>query len=362
MKVINVVGARPNYMKIAPVMQEMKKDPKRFSSILVHTGQHYDREMSQLFFEDLKMPRPDINLRAGSGTHAQQTARIMVRFEKILLCERPDLVVVAGDVNSTLACALVAKKLHIKVAHIEAGLRSFDMRMPEEINRKLTDAISDYLFTPSLDANENLAREGLSKDKIYFVGNVMIDTLLRFKKLAEKRDILKRYKLSKARYALLTLHRPENVDNKKNFQTIISALDTISKEMPVLFSVHPRTKQKIRDFGFKRYFRGEIKLLPPLGYLDFVNLMMNSRFILTDSGGIQEESCILKVPCLTLRENTERSVTTICGGNFITGAKTNKILEGFDKVMQGQMRVIKTPKLWDGKASQRIVSVLKNIV
>ena len=361
-KVIHVVGARPNYMKIAPVAREMKKYPKYFSPILVHTGQHYDIEMSRLFFEDLKMPRPDINLKAGSGTHARQTASVMVKFEEILLREKPELVVVAGDVNSTLACALAAKKLHVKVAHIEAGLRSFDMRMPEEINRRLTDAISDYLFTPSPDAGENLAREGIAKDKVHFVGNVMIDTLLQFKRLAGRRDILKRYKVSKKGYALLTLHRPENVDGKKNFRSALTALSAISKEMPILFPAHPRTRLRISSLGLGRYFGDNgITLLPPMGYLDFVNLMINSRFILTDSGGIQEESCVLKIPCLTLRERTERPVTVEAGGNLVTGIDAGNILRGYKKVMDGGMNASRTPAYWDGKAAHRIVDVLKEL-
>ena len=367
LKVISVVGARPNYMKIAPVMEEMKKHPRIFSSRLVHTGQHYNRAMYHLFFEDLGMPRPDINLEVGSGTHSQQTATVMVEFEKVLMKDKPDIVVVAGDVNSTLACALVAKKLHIKVAHIESGLRSFDMKMPEEINRKLTDSISDYLFTPSIDGNQNLINEGIDKRKIHFVGNIMIDTLLRCKKLAQAKDKVKKLGCERRKFALLTMHRPDNVDKKENFSLAIKALAKIAKTVPILFPAHPRTQKKIKEFKLTKYFKGTdenknqgIFLIPPLGYLDFVNLMMNARFVLTDSGGIQEETTVLRVPCLTLRPNTERPVTISSGSNMLVGLDEKKILKGVKRILNSGKGKYKIPKYWDGKTAQRIVAVLKN--
>ncbi|NQT22677.1 MAG: UDP-N-acetylglucosamine 2-epimerase (non-hydrolyzing) [Candidatus Omnitrophica bacterium] len=370
-KIINVVGARPNYMKIAPLMEEMKKASSVFSPILVHTGQHYDKEMSHVFFKDLNMPKPDINLNVGSGSHAEQTAAIMIGFENILKGERPDVVVVAGDVNSTLACALVAKKLHIKVAHVESGLRSYDMHMPEEINRRLTDSISDYLFTPSLGAGDNLRHEGIEKEKIFFVGNIMIDTLFNCRKLAKKKDIPKNYGLAKKQYSVLTLHRPENVDNRSTFISVLDALAESSKKVPILFPVHPRTKQRIKSFKLEKYFKHigdtvksnekNIFFLPPLGYIDFIGLLLNSRFVLTDSGGIQEESTILQIPCLTIRRNTERPITVKCGHNLITGSKTEDILKAVDKITRENNYRFKTPKYWDGKTAKRIVKVLKDV-
>jgi UDP-N-acetylglucosamine 2-epimerase (non-hydrolysing) len=368
-KVISVVGARPNYMKIAPLMKEMKKYPKCFHSVLVHTGQHYDKEMSRLFFDDLKMPKPDINLKVGSGSHAEQTADVIVRFEKVLLKERPDLVVVAGDINSTIGCALTAKKLHIKVAHIESGLRSFDMRMPEEINRKLTDTISDYLFTPSPDANKNLKKEGIPGKKIFFVGNIMIDSLLGLKKLAQKSRLMEKYGLKKKGFALLTMHRPENVDNKTTLRSALRTLAKISKEKPIIFPLHPRTAARIKAFGLDRYVKplskrgpgkeGGIFIIPPIGYLDFINLMINCRFVLTDSGGIQEEATILKIPCITLRDNTERPITVEYGVNFIVGMHEKKILRSVNAIMKKSDWKFRVPKYWDGKTARRIIDALK---
>jgi UDP-N-acetylglucosamine 2-epimerase (non-hydrolysing) len=312
------------------------------------------------------MPRPDLNLEAGSGSHSQQKAAIMVKFEKVLLKEKPDIVIVAGDVNSTLACALVAKKLHIKVGHIESGLRSFDMRMPEEINRKLTDAISDYLFTPSPEADANLIKEGIKKDKIHFVGNIMIDTLLRCQRMAKTKDAFKKLKLGKGEYALLTLHRPENVDSKANFSRAIRALKKVSKTIPILFPIHPRTQKKIKEFKLEKHFKQSknhnkegIILIPPLGYLGFVNLMINSRFVLTDSGGIQEETTMLRIPCLTMRSNTERPVTITSGSNCLVGIDEKKITKGVNRILNGDKKTYKIPKYWDGKTAPRIVSVLK---
>lgn len=378
-KIVSVVGARPNFMKIAPIIEQLKiknKDLKaELKHVLVHTGQHYDEEMSKSFFEDLNLPKPDINLGVGSASHAVQTAKIMIEFEKVCLRERPDLIIVVGDVNSTIACALVASKLGIKIAHIEAGLRSFDRAMPEEINRVLTDAISDYLFTTCEDANENLRKEGIPEEKIYFVGNVMIDTLLRYKERAKKSKILEKLGLNKdlqvRSYALLTLHRPSNVDNRETFINILKALKNVSKKIPIIFPAHPRTQRQIKSFGLEKYFNfvniesnscvnieNSINLLDPLSYLDFLNLMANAKFVLTDSGGIQEETTILNIPCLTLRENTERPVTLKEGTNTIVGSNPEKIISKSMDILNGKKKIGRIPKLWDGKAAERIINIL----
>ncbi|AMM41440.1 UDP-N-acetylglucosamine 2-epimerase [Candidatus Desulfofervidus auxilii] len=378
-KIVSVVGARPNFMKIAPIIEQLKIKNKNLKAelkhVLVHTGQHYDEEMSKSFFEDLNLPKPDINLGVGSASHAVQTAKIMIEFEKVCLRERPDLIIVVGDVNSTIACALVASKLGIKIAHIEAGLRSFDRAMPEEINRVLTDAISDYLFTTCEDANENLRKEGIPEEKIYFVGNVMIDTLLRYKERAKKSKILEKLGLNKdlqvRSYALLTLHRPSNVDNRETFINILKALKNVSKKIPIIFPAHPRTQRQIKSFGLEKYFNfvniesnscvnieNSINLLDPLSYLDFLNLMANAKFVLTDSGGIQEETTILNIPCLTLRENTERPVTLKEGTNTIVGSNPEKIISKSMDILNGKKKIGRIPKLWDGKAAERIINIL----
>jgi len=369
-KIINVVGARPNFMKIAPIVEEMEKHSE-IESILVHTGQHYDENMSKLFFKDLGIPKPQVYLGVGSGSHAKQTARIMLEFEKVLLREKPDVVIVVGDVNSTIACALTSVKLYIPVAHIEAGLRSFDATMPEEINRILTDAISDYLFTTEESAKTNLIREGKPEEKIYFVGNVMADTLLKNKKRAGKSNILLALNLKPKTYAVLTLHRPSNVDDKDTLQRILEALRSISKEIPIIFPIHPRTKRQIENFGFHDYFlfhnlnstnpidsKNPIHCIAPLGYLDFLHLIANSNFVLTDSGGIQEETTILTIPCITLRKNTERPITVEEGTNVIVGSDKKKIISESFKIIKGDKRESKIPKFWDGKASQRIIKIL----
>ena len=378
-KIVSVVGARPNFMKIAPIIEQLKIKNKNLKAelkhVLVHTGQHYDEEMSKSFFEDLNLPKPDINLGVGSASHAVQTAKIMIEFEKVCLRERPDLIIVVGDVNSTIACALVASKLGIKIAHIEAGLRSFDRAMPEEINRVLTDAISDYLFTTCEDANENLRKEGIPEEKIYFVGNVMIDTLLRYKERAKKSNILEKLGLNKdlqvRSYALLTLHRPSNVDNRETFINILKALKDVSEKIPIIFPAHPRTQRQIKIFSLEKYFNfvniesnscvnieNSINLLDPLSYLDFLNLMANAKFVLTDSGGIQEETTILNIPCLTLRENTERPVTLKEGTNTIVGSNPEKIISKSMDILNGKKKIGRIPKLWDGKAAERIINIL----
>jgi UDP-N-acetylglucosamine 2-epimerase (non-hydrolysing) len=318
-------------MKIAPIMEEMAKYPEQFQQVLVHTGQHYDVNMSRIFFEELGIPRPDLYLGVGSGSHAEQTARIMVEFEKVVSGERPDLVVVVGDVNSTMACAIVAAKLWVPVAHVEAGLRSFDRRMPEEINRVVTDALSDYLFTTCQDANENLRQEGIPEEKIFFVGNVMIDTLLKHKEQASALAVPGQYGLEPGKYAVVTLHRPSNVDEPTVLKGILETLGEIAKRLPVIFPAHPRTQERIREFGLGDLVQspklpvtrssGEEQeskawLMEPLGYLEFLGLMADAGLVLTDSGGIQEETTILGVPCLTLRENTERPITVTEGTNL----------------------------------------------
>jgi len=373
MKILLVAGARPNFMKIAPIIRAFNQRNQinqrdHIDYKVVHTGQHYDSEMSEAFFRDLKLPSPDLYLGVGSGTHGEQTARVMIEFEKVCLKEYPDMVVVVGDVNSTLAASLVAAKLGISVAHVEAGLRSGDRSMPEEINRILTDRISDYLFTTCEDANKNLKKEGILKEKIYFVGNVMIDTLLQFKAKAE---ISAKIKMSGREYALLTLHRPSNVDDQMAFKNVLEALKKVSKRIPILFPAHPRTQKQIKVFGYERYFnvlnlnpmnaihpQNSINLAGPLSYLEFLNLMANSKWVYTDSGGIQEETTILGVPCLTLRENTERPITVKEGTNTLVGNHREKILKESFKILDGRGKRGKIPKLWDGKAAERIVDIL----
>src|SRR5438876_1867699 len=350
MKVLNVVGARPNFMKIAPIVEEMK-EVRDLTSILLHTGQHYDDGMSDVFFRDLGMPIPDVYLDVGSGTHAEQTARIMVEFEKVCFREKRDLVVVVGDVNSTMACAIVAAKLLIPVAHVEAGLRSCDRTMPEEINRLVTDAVAELLFTTSRDADENLKREGVDPSKIHFAGNVMIDTLLKHRRKADAVQIEK-----PAKYALVTLHRPSNVDDPNVLGPILEALNQISKSIPVLFPIHPRTAKRVQDFGFAM---NGIQMMEPLGYLEFLNLESTATVVLTDSGGLQEETTILGVPCLTLRNNTERPVTIDHGTNLLAGPDKGRILEAFRRIMNGDWKPSGPPEHWYGQPAEPIVRVIR---
>src|ERR1700724_323997 len=308
MKIVSVVGARPNFMKIAPLMAEMRKFAE-IQSLLVHTGQHYDFEMSQVFFQDLEIPKPDIYLAVGSANHAVQTANVMIGFDKVLEDEKPDLILVVGDVNSTLACALVASKRCIPVAHVEAGLRKFDRTMPEEINRLLTDQISDLLFVTSSDAIDNLLREGVDRSKIYLVGNVMIDSLCRSREKALKSDARSRLGVDGQSFAVLTLHRPSNVDDPSRLREIFAAIQEVSRHLKIVFPVHPRTAERIRSLGQKSTESKDIIFTPPMGSIDFLSLLMAATFVMTDSGGLQEETTYLGIPCLTLRENTERPVT-----------------------------------------------------
>lgn len=363
LKIINVVGARPNFMKMAPIIEAMNARPESIKHILVHTGQHYDERMSKSFFVDLGMPKPDIDLEVGSGSHAEQTAKIMVEFEKVCVRQSPDLVVVVGDVNSTMACTITAKKLGIKVAHVEAGLRSRDMSMPEEINRLCTDVLCDYLFTTDHFANENLIAEGIPEKKIEFVGNVMIDTLLKHKELARGLGLMEQWGLAPQGFATLTLHRPSNVDDSATFNGILEALSEVGKLMPIVFPIHPRTRKMVDQFGFGRYFSSRVKpqglwMTEPLGYLELLHLNLNAKMVITDSGGLQEETTVLGVPCITLRNNTERPITCEVGTNFIAGNKREDIEKRAFAVLHGDLSRGKVPEKWDGKAAERIVAFL----
>jgi UDP-N-acetylglucosamine 2-epimerase (non-hydrolysing) len=347
LKILNVVGARPNFMKMAPLMLEYRKHPDLFDPLLVHTGQHYDANMSKLFFDQLHLPKPDVDLGIGSGSHAEQTAKVMVEMEKLLVARRPDLVVVVGDVNSTMAASIVAAKLCVPVAHVEAGLRSGDRTMPEEVNRLVTDVLADYCFTTSADAGENLRREGVPDSKIFFVGNVMIDTLLRLKDEAMKSPIR-----PSGRYGFVTLHRPSNVDSKETLAEILAALDSV--DLPLIFPVHPRTAARMKEFGLTT----KMRMIEPVGYLDALCLLANATLALTDSGGVQEETTVLGVPCLTLRKNTERPVTITEGTNTLVGTSKEKIIAEARKILAGRGKQGRVPKFWDGKAAQRIVQCL----
>jgi UDP-N-acetylglucosamine 2-epimerase (non-hydrolysing) len=359
LRIVNVAGARPNFMKIAPLMVEYQKYPDHFDPVLVHTGQHYDDNMSKLFFEELQLPQPDVYFGVGSGSHAEQTAKIMVEMEKLLVADPADLVVVVGDVNSTMAAAVVAAKSCIPVAHVEAGLRSFDRTMPEEINRLVTDALSDYCFITSEDAEDNLRREGVASEKIFFVGNVMIDTLLRLKQESLKSNLRQSLGLD-GKYGFVTLHRPSNVDSKEVLAEILSALEVIHKDCALVFPVHPRTANRMKEFGFWNELRGwkNLKLVEPLGYLDSLCLMAGATLVLTDSGGVQEETTVLGVPCLTIRNNTERPVTITEGTNTLVGTSHAKIVAEARKILDGHGKRGRVPKLWDGKAAERIVRCL----
>ncbi len=348
-------------MKIAPIYFALKSE-QEFEPILIHTGQHYDKNLSEIFFTELGLPKPDIYLGVGSGTHGEQTSRIMIEFEKVLFKENPDLVMVAGDVNSTIACALDSVKLHIPVAHLEAGLRSYDRQMPEEINRVLTDSISDILFTPSYNASENLKKEGVSDKKIFFVGNAMIDSLKKYESIAEKSDVLERFNLSKKNYALITLHRPSNVDNKESFEKIIKAFEVIEKRIKLIFPIHPRSRKQIERFSLMAHFNDmkNFQLIDPIGYLDFLKLEKYAKFVLTDSGGIQEETTVFGVSCLTIRKNTERPITIRQGTNQLVGTDTQKIIKTANSIIDGYCKKGNIPNFWDGKTANRVVEVLKN--
>lgn len=360
LKALCVVGARPNFMKIAPILAAMRASGE-FAPLLVHTGQHYDAQMSDVFFEDLGMPAPDVYLNVGSGSHAQQTAAVMTAFEPVVMEEKPDWIVVVGDVNSTLACALVAAKLHVKVAHVEAGLRSRDRTMPEEINRVLTDQISDLLLTPSTDADENLRREGIPPERIKLVGNVMIDSLFAQLEGARSSNVRARLRVESEDYAVVTLHRPSNVDDEKTLQGIVSALEEVAERLTIVFPIHPRTRESLSRFGLMKRLKENVrlKITEPLGYVDFLQLWSGARIVLTDSGGLQEETTALRIPCLTLRENTERPVTVEMGTNRVVGAKPDAITRAaFDALEDFDRARARTPPLWDGRAAERITNAI----
>jgi UDP-N-acetylglucosamine 2-epimerase (non-hydrolysing) len=364
LKIINVVGARPNFMKVAPIVEAMKRRAGEFTPLVVHTGQHYDAQMSDAFFRDLGLPEPDVYLGVGSSSHAVQTASVMQSFEPVVLDVKPDWVLVVGDVNSTLACALVCAKLNVRVAHVEAGLRSRDRTMPEEINRLLTDQISDLLLTPSQDADENLKAEGIPGERIRFVGNVMIDSLFNQLKRAEESTVREDLGVANIDYATLTLHRPSNVDDPETFRRILDALEQISKRLPIIFPVHPRTRARIAEFGFTDLVERahSLRLIEPLGYLDFLRLYSGARLVLTDSGGIQEETTALGIPCLTLRENTERPITVKLGTNTIVGTSTEKITREATHALDTppNKEAARIPPLWDGHTADRILDELRD--
>jgi len=354
MKILLVAGARPNFMKVAPLIHELQ-NKKRANWKLVHTGQHYDYDMSRVFFEDFDIPEPDYFLNVGSGSHAKQTSKIMTEFEKVCIADTPDIIVVVGDVNSTLACSITAKKLGIKVAHVEAGLRSRDMSMPEEINRIVTDSISDYLFVTERSGIKNLKREGKADNQIFFVGNIMIDTLYYcLEKINNKKVI--RHAIP---YAVVTLHRPSNVDNEDKLKGILIALREVSRDLDVYFPIHPRTEKNIKKFNLNYLFKdSNIKIIQPMSYLKFLALWKNAKIVFTDSGGIQEETTVLGIQCFTLRENTERPITIEEGTNILVGTEKETILNAYSNFKFGNVKHGRVPELWDGKAAKRIVNIL----
>ena len=361
MKIILVAGARPNFMKIAPLVRQLK-GRRDFEYKIIHTGQHYDEEMSQVFFDELEIPAPDYHLNAGSGSHAEQTAKIMVAFERVCADERPDVVVVVGDVNSTLACSITAKKMGVRVAHVEAGLRSGDWAMPEEINRVVTDSISDYLFVTEKSGCENLLREGKRTESIFFVGHVMVDNLLHMKRRLDGEEMAQsdatalKTSLGLGRYAFLTLHRPANVDDPETFGGIVAALNEISRNLPILFPVHPRTRNQLDRNGLK--FSDSVFLLSPLGFRESLYLWKDAALVLTDSGGLQEETTALGIPCFTIRENTERPVTIEEGTNTLVGVRPEGILAAYRDFRDGRVKKGRVPELWDGRAAERILDIL----
>jgi UDP-N-acetylglucosamine 2-epimerase (non-hydrolysing) len=353
-----IVGARPNFMKAAPLIRELRSRGG-ITPLLVHTGQHYDENMSRIFFEELELPEPDVYLGVGSGTHAEQTGKIMIAFETVTRQERPDIIVVVGDVNSTLACSLVGAKMLIPVAHVEAGLRSFDLTMPEEINRMVTDILSRFCFTTSPEAEENLRREGVSEDRIFFVGNIMIDSLLHYIGRADRSNILEKLEIRDNNYVLVTLHRPSNVDDPGVFKNLLGALSELSRSLPVVFPVHPRTRKTIDSIDSSLNLMPGFKMIEPMGYLDFLRAMKSARIVITDSGGIQEETTVLGVPCLTVRNNTERPITIELGTNVLVGTKAEKILAEASKILAGGKVDYEIPPLWDGKTAGRIVDIFE---
>jgi len=362
-KIISVVGARPNFMKVAPLHRAFKEFSIynlefTIEHLICHTGQHYDEKMSKVFFDDLELPKPDFYLGVGSGSHAAQTAKVMIEFEKVLLKEKPDLVIVVGDVNSTIACSLTAKKLNIKVAHVEAGLRSFDMEMPEEINRILTDRISDYLFVTEKSGLQNLKNEGVPDDKVFFVGNVMIDSLIYYQPKVDQSNILDNLCLFPFSFCLVTLHRPSNVDTKESLEKLVDFLNRLGEERKVVFPIHPRTKNNLEKYELLHLLNNSVKISDPIGYIDFQALVKYAELIVTDSGGIQEESTYLGVQCITLRTTTERPITVEVGTNQLIGIDLKKAESACLDVLKGNKKEGRIPELWDGKAAERIVEII----
>ncbi len=354
MKIIHIVGARPNFMKAAPAIAALHK--RGLKQTIIHTGQHYDKNMSEVFFQELCIPLPDINLGVGSGSHAVQTAQIMIKFEEVVLKETPDLVVVYGDINSTAAAALVCAKLGIRLAHVEAGLRSRDRSMPEEINRLVVDQLADLLFTPSQDGDENLKREGIASEKIHFVGNLMIDTLVRQLPHAKRPD----FKFALGKYVLVTLHRPSNVDEPIMLEKLMKTVDEASREILVIFPIHPRTRQRLASINYKPT-TSNLQLIDPVGYLEFLALQRDATAVVTDSGGIQEETTYLGVPCLTVRENTERPITVEVGTNMLVGQDMCRLKKELSSILSGHAKKGQIPLLWDGMAGERVADIISKL-
>ena len=359
-KIISVVGARPNFMKVAPIHKAFKKYSDSIQHLICHTGQHYDQKMSKIFFDELELPEPDFYLGVGSGSHAQQTARVMMEFEKILLSEKPDLIIVVGDVNSTIACSLTAVKLNIKTAHVEAGLRSFDREMPEEINRILTDTISDLLFVTEQSGLNNLRNEGISQNKMFLVGNVMIDSLIYFLSKTDSAQVLRKYNVEKNKYALVTMHRPSNVDSPEMLNEIVKMVNVFSKQTGVIFPVHPRTRKNLESFSLSAKINNSVLLTDPIGYLDFITLIKNCSLVITDSGGIQEETTYLHISCITTRTTTERPSTVELGTNQLVGANFEAAIKSALEVLSGNKKSGEIPPMWDGKAAQRITQIISD--
>jgi len=358
LKAILVVGARPNFMKAAPLMREFA-GRDNIEARLVHTGQHYDENMSKIFFEDLELPEPDIYLGIGSGSHAQQTAKVMVEFEKVVLDDRPNVIIVVGDVNSTVACSLVGSKLWIPVAHVESGLRSFDLAMPEEINRMVTDILSRFCFTTSPEAETNLKKEGVGEERIFFVGNIMIDSLTNFVDKADGSKVLEQLGLVEKGYMLVTLHRPSNVDDPDELRELFAMLSRLAERMPVVLPIHPRTRKMLESADPPIALSEHINLIDPVGYLEFVGMMKSAGIVVTDSGGIQEETTVLGVPCVTVRENTERPITIEVGTNILAGTDPARVEAAVNGILDNGIVEHSLPPLWDGKTAGRIADILE---
>lgn len=358
-KILCIVGTRPNFVKAAPLMRQLRKHQDVFTTKLVHTGQHYDQSLSQQFFDDLGMAAPDISLGVGSGSHAQQTAKIMMGMEETIINEKANLVIVFGDVNSTLAASVAASKLNVKVAHVEAGLRSFDRTMPEEINRIVTDHLSDFLFVTEKSGLLNLRNEGISKEKVFLAGNIMIDSLIATMGVVSRSNALAHLGLKPREYGLMTLHRPSNVDDPALLAELLDTAESIGQKLPIVFPCHPRTRKNLEEFGLSRFLNSRfVRLIDPLGYIDFCRLLYECRLVLTDSGGVQEETTYLKIPCITMRNNTERPITVTVGSNVMTGPHPEKIRLAVKDIFENRAKVGNIPDLWDGHTAERVTEIL----